>query len=90
MDGLDEMDPLGAAPRRARAAVDQLNRAPWRGQAIILTCRQNEYDSLRELRPGGDAGLHAATAVTVLPLELHEVCTALNAFRSADGLEEQA
>jgi predicted NACHT family NTPase len=44
LDGLDEMDPLGASPKRARAAVEQLNQTPWRGRPVILTCRAAVYD----------------------------------------------
>src|SRR5664280_3068624 len=89
LDGLDEMDPLGAPPERARAAVEQLNRPPWRGSPVILTCRAAVYDSVRALRPGGaDAGLHTATAVTVSKLSPPEICRALAAYRRAEGLDQ--
>src|SRR5664280_453429 len=88
LDGLDEMDPLGAPPKRARAAVEQLNQPPWRGSPVILTCRATVYDCVRALRPGGaDAGLHTATAVTVSKLSPPEICRALAAYRRADGLD---
>jgi hypothetical protein len=90
LDGLDEMDPLGAPPKRARAAVEQLNQPPWRGRPVILTCRAAVYDSVRALRPGGaDAGLHTATAVTMSKLSPPEICRALAAFRRAEGLDER-
>src|SRR5664280_688952 len=85
---LDEMDPLGAPPKRARAAVEQLNQPPWRGSPVILTCRAAVYDSVRALRPGGaDAGLHTATAVTVSKLSPLEICGALAGYLQADGLD---
>src|SRR5664280_1381321 len=89
LDGLDEMDPLGASPERARVAVEQLNQPPWRGRPVILTCRAAVYDSVRELRrPGGAAaGLHIATAVTVSKLSPPEICRALATYLEADGLD---
>src|SRR5664280_3014815 len=89
LDGLDEMDPLGASPERARAAVEQLNQPPWRGRPVILTCRATVYDSVRALRTGGaDAGLYTATAVTVSKLSPPEICRALAAYRRAEGLDQ--
>lgn len=66
LDGLDEMDPLDRRPRRARAAVNELNRPPWLGRPVIVTCRAAVYDAVRALGTGGtDAGLHAATGVSI-------------------------
>jgi hypothetical protein len=91
LDGLDEMDPLGSRPRHARAAIDQINRSPWRGRPIVVMCRTGVYEEVRELRAGGaDAGVHAATAVSLSPLSSEEICEYLSWCRQADGIGDEA
>ena len=92
LDGLDEMDPLDGAPKRARAALDQLNRAPWRGRPVVVMCRSKVYERIRMLRPGGgpDAGLYAATAVSIRSLTTDEIRAYLDERRDAEGLDPDA
>ncbi len=78
LDGLDEMDPLVGPPSRARDALTQLNRPPWRGRPIILTCRTTTYEGACAMAPGGaDAGLHVASLVSLCKLTPHQACTYL-------------
>ena len=88
LDGLDEMDSPDAPPERARQGLDQLNETPWRGRAVIVMCRSRVYEAARALRgDGGDAGLHAATAVTLRPLTACEVTRHLDDSREAEGID---
>ncbi|GAB2874997.1 NACHT domain-containing protein [Streptomyces mayteni] len=47
LDGLDEMDAPGQPPQRAQQALDQLNA--YHGP-LVLTCRADEYATLRSSR----------------------------------------
>ncbi|MFI5720969.1 NACHT domain-containing protein [Nocardia sp. NPDC051750] len=88
LDGLDEMDPIDEPPARARAALDQLNENPWRRRPVIVISRAATYAQARELRIGGDAGLHAATAVTLRPLTTPEIVEYLRRCRELEGIHE--
>jgi NACHT domain len=90
VDGLDEMDPQGQPPTRARKAVERLNEAPWRGRPMILTCRSTTYEAVQALRAGGglDAGLYEATAVTVSPLTPEQISAYIQARRRGEGLHD--
>ncbi|MGW2331117.1 NACHT domain-containing protein [Streptomyces sp. NPDC001700] len=49
LDGLDEMVHEGDPSRRSRAALITLNETE-RGEALVLTCRRDEYDAMRASR----------------------------------------
>jgi hypothetical protein len=86
LDGLDEMDPPDAPPDRAREALDQLNKTPWRGRALIVMRRSRVYEAARALHgDGGDAGLDASTAVTLRPLTTPEIVRHLDDSRAGRG-----
>ncbi|MFI7370114.1 NACHT domain-containing protein [Actinoplanes sp. NPDC049668] len=68
LDGLDEMDPPGQPPHRAKAAVAALNEyvAGENGAPLVLTCRHDEYVALgHPLRP--------ATEVVIQPLNADQI-----------------
>lgn len=70
IDGLDEMD-TDSSRSRARALLDRLNRAPWRGRPVIVMCRTTEFTELTRQR--GDNGLHGGTTLTLQPLDTNTV-----------------
>jgi len=75
LDGLDEMDPPGDPPCRARDAVKQLNDPPWGDRPVIVTCQADVYDRVRRLGEGHedpDPGLDYATAVTISKLKISD------------------
>ncbi len=84
LDGLDEMDPPDAQPDRARGALDRLNEPPWRNRTVVVMCRTGVYARLRELR--GDAGLHGAITITLLPLSPIEICDYLHHYGDQLGI----
>ncbi|MGI5221357.1 NACHT domain-containing protein [Nocardia sp. CA-290969] len=88
LDGLDEMDPIDEPPARARAALDQLNEIHWLGRPVILISRTETYERARDLRIGGDTGLHGATAVTLRPLKTQEIVEYLRRCRELVGIDE--
>jgi hypothetical protein len=63
LDGLDEMDPEGAVPARARAAVRQLNAylSGLSAAPLVTTCRIATYDNLPDK-------IDSATVVICQPL----------------------
>jgi hypothetical protein len=69
LDGLDELDPIGAAPETARKVLAALNLPVGPKPApVVLTCRMTTY---LKICTGGTAGhaLEDATAVTLQPLQ---------------------
>ncbi|WP_280458988.1 NACHT domain-containing protein [Nocardia carnea] len=70
IDGLDEMD-TDSSGSRARALLDLLNRAPWRGRPVVVMCRTTEFTELTRQR--GDNGLHGGTTLTLQPLDTRTV-----------------
>jgi hypothetical protein len=90
LDGLDEMDPQGQPPERARAALETLNRPPWLGRPLITSCRSSVYEQARRTPAGRrDAGLHRATAVTVRPLTPDEIRAHLHRAQRDQGAQDQ-
>ena len=79
LDGLDEMDPPEAKPVLGRAALDRLNKLPWRNRAVVVTCRSTVYTSIRALRD--ESGLLFATAVTLQPLSAADIYFYLEKYR---------
>jgi len=79
LDGLDEMDAPRAQPMLGRAALDRLNKPPWRNRAVVVACRSRVYDAIREL--GDDAGLQFATTVILQPLSTEDIYIYLEQYR---------
>lgn len=77
LDGLDEMDEDQLNPVRAAAVLRAVNVAAGkRLPAVVLTCRQEEYQALVDY--AGDP-VRGATTVAVRPLTAAQVGTAIEA-----------
>ncbi|MEC3918414.1 NACHT domain-containing protein [Nocardia sp. CDC160] len=49
LDGMDDMDPVGEEPDRAREALQRLcTKAPWSARSAVVACRKNVYDHVVE------------------------------------------
>ncbi len=66
LDGIDEMDSIGAPPERALAVLSQLNAPPWDRRPNVVVC---SADTIAEIQSrSGHVGLHSATTFSVQPL----------------------
>jgi hypothetical protein len=79
LDGLDEMDPLGAEPVSAQAALGRLNEPPWRNTPVVVMCRTGKYAEIRLRR--GDARLQGATTVALQPFSVKDIRDYLDRYR---------
>jgi hypothetical protein len=86
LDGLDEMDPPAAAPVLASSTLERLNKSPRLDSAVVVACRSNVYEAIREFRP--DAGLQFATTVTLQPLSAEDIYFYLEQYRDELGRAE--
>ncbi len=71
IDGLDEMDPPGVEPQRARAAIERLSEGPAVGWPLVVTCRSEVYDQILAKR--NNLELRYANRVTVEPLTVADI-----------------
>ena len=71
LDGLDEMDPDQVPPRRAAAAVDQINAYVYgsKPSPVIVTCRRHRYEQLAQTSETPDL----ATDVYIEELDAEQV-----------------
>ncbi|MDH6247258.1 hypothetical protein [Mycobacterium sp. OTB74] len=86
LDGLDEMDAPDTKPVLAGAALERLNRSPWRSRAVVVACRSRVYAAICELRPA--AGLHYAITVTLQPFSAEDIYFHLERYREGLGIAE--
>jgi MFS family permease len=80
LDGIDELDAPHAEPLLGRAALDRLNKRPWRDLRVVVACRSGAYRNICELGDSG-TGLEYPTTVTVQPLEKFDVYCYLEKYR---------
>lgn len=89
IDGLDEMDHGAARPSRAQRALEQLNSNPWKGRPVIISCRSERYNSIRDLRRARSARLESAATLTLRPLKSIEIVGYLDDQRNDKGIERE-
>jgi len=86
LDGLDEMDNLPQVPFKAEELIAQLNIDPLLTLPIVLTCREDTYDSLGRYRDR--PGLRAvadATHIHIQDLSADRICEFISSkFRTQD------
>lgn len=84
VDGLDEMDCVEAA----RAALAGLNEPPWRDRQLVVLCRTEDFEELRQ-RPGG-ARLVGAATMTMRSFTREEVIGYLKEQQEDDDVADDA
>lgn len=88
LDGLDEMDAPDEDIEHAGPALDRLNETPWRNRPVVVVCRTDVFDRIRERR--GDAGVHGATTLTLQPFTAVDIVRYLDEFRDQLGVSADA
>ncbi|MEV0339297.1 hypothetical protein AB0H49_09740 [Nocardia sp. NPDC050713] len=84
VDGLDEMESVEAA----HAALARINEVPWRHRPLVVLCRTEDFEELRQ-QPGG-ARLVGAATITMGSFSHEQIIGYLKQRQTDDDVADDA